>query len=365
MTPTLIADDAALAALLDRLAPSEWITVDTEFVRERTYFAQLCLVQIGNASEVACIDALAVDLKPLWDFLMDPSRVKVLHSASQDMEIFVEHAGDCPRPLFDTQVAAALVGLGDQISYAALVEARLGTTIDKSQSRTDWSKRPLSAAQLSYAADDVRHLGALFPALLEELERMGRDAWHRDDCAAITQPERYRPNPANAWQRLKGLGRLDADAQHATAALAHWREERALASNRPRRWVLADETLLAIAEARPDSLAALAACVELAPRSLERNGQRWIECVQQAPKGQPALVDDFRPDPAHRALVKRLANTVRSRGEALGVPPSLLASRATLEFLARFGPGDGNPALKGWRRAAVGDALLAALNSEE
>lgn len=364
MTPTLIADDAALSALLDRLAPSDWITVDTEFVRERTYFAQLCLVQIGNASEVACIDALAIDLSPLWTFLMDPARLKVLHSASQDMEIFVEHAGDCPRPLFDTQVAAALVGLGDQISYAALVEARLGITIDKSQSRTDWSKRPLSAAQLSYAADDVRHLGDLFPDLHEELQRTGRDEWHREDCAAITQPERYRPDPEKAWQRLKGLGRLDADAQHAAAALAQWREERAIASNRPRRWVLADETLLAIAEARPESLSALAACADIPARNLERNGQRWIECVQQAPKGAPALVDDFRPDPAHRALVKRLGNTVRSRAESLGVPPSLLAARASLELLARFGPSDDNPALRGWRRPAVGESLIAALDSE-
>lgn len=364
MTPTLIADDAALAALLDRLAPAPWVAVDTEFVRERTYYAQLCLVQIGDANEVACIDALAVDLAPLWRFLLDPARTKVLHSASQDMEIFVERAGDCPRPLFDTQVAAALLGLGDQISYAALVEARLGISIDKSQSRTDWSKRPLSAAQLSYAADDVRHLAALFPALREALETAERDDWLREDCAAITQPERYRPDPEQAWQRLKGLGRLDADAQHAAAALARWREERALASNRPRRWILADEVLLAIAERRPQSLAELAECADVPARNLERDGKTWIACMQQAPTGAPALVDDFRPDPAHRALVKRLGNTVRSRAESLGVPPSLLAARASLEMLARFGASAENPALRGWRRPAVGEALLAALDSE-
>lgn len=364
MQTQLIADDAALAALLQRLAASEWITVDTEFVRERTYFAQLCLVQIGNAEEVACVDALAVDMAPLWDFLADPKRVKIMHSASQDMEIFVQHTGDCPRPLFDTQVAAGMLGLGDQISYAALVEQRLGVTLDKSQSRTDWSARPLKPVQLDYAADDVRQLGRMYPGLRDALAAAGRDDWLIEDCAAICDPARYRPDPDNAWQRLKGLGRLAPDSQHAAAALARWREERALASDRPRRWVLDDETLLAIAAAMPADAAGLQAVEGIPPRSLERWGRQWLQLIAEAPRGRPPLAEDLRPDAAHKALVKRLSQTVRSRAEALTVPPSLLAARAGLERLAREGTEVDIPALRGWRRAQVGEALLAALHSD-
>lgn len=363
MQPQLIADDAALAAMIQRLSGSDWITVDTEFVRERSYFAQLCLVQIGNAEEVACVDALAVDMAPLWAFLADPARVKVMHSASQDMEIFVQQAGDCPRPLFDTQVAAAMLGLGDQISYAALVEQRLGVTLDKSQSRTDWSARPLKPAQLAYAADDVRQLGRLYPELRDALEAAGRSEWLVEDCAAISQPARYRPDPEGAWQRLKGLGRLAPDSQHAAAALARWREERALASDRPRRWVLDDETLLAIAATMPADETQLRAVPGIAPRSLEQWGKTWLERIAQAPRGEAPLVEDLRPDAAHKALVKQLGRTVRHRAEALGVPPSLLAARAGLERLAREGAGSAIPALQGWRRHQVGEALLAALDS--
>lgn len=365
MQPQLIADDAALSDLLARLAPNAWVVVDTEFVRERTYFAQLCLVQIGDADTVALIDALAVDLAPLWTFLRDPARLKVLHSASQDMELFVQHAGDCPRPLFDTQIAAAMLGLGDQISYAALVEDRLGVTLDKSQSRTDWSARPLKPAQLDYAADDVRQLARLFPALRDALATAGREDWHREDCDAVCDPARYRPDPEHAWQRLRGLGRLDADAQQAAAQLARWREERAVASDRPRRWLLADDALLAIASARPDSVEALRACAaDIPPKSIERNARTWLRLIAEAPTGRAPLVEDFRPDGAHRGLVKQLSHTVRARAETLGVPPSLLAARASLEQLARFGAGaEGNPAMAGWRREQIGDALIAALDS--
>lgn len=363
MQPQLIADDDALAALLERLSASDWITVDTEFVRERTYFAQLCLVQIGNAEEVACIDALAVDLDPLWRFLSDPARLKVMHSASQDMEIFVQHTDACPQPLFDTQTAAALLGLGDQISYAALVEQRLGVTLDKSQSRTDWSARPLKPAQLDYAADDVRQLGRLYPELSEALNAAGRTGWLEEDCAALCRAARYRPDPEGAWQRLKGLGRLAPDSQHAAAALACWREERAVASDRPRRWVLDDETLLAIAAAMPADEASLATVPGIAPRSLERWNRIWLQCIREAPRGQAPLVEDLRPDAAHKALVKRLSQTVRQRAEALDVPPSVLAARAGLEKLAREGAGADVAALRGWRREQVGEALLAALES--
>lgn len=363
MQPALIDTDTALLALLERLAPSEWITVDTEFVRERTYFGQLCLVQIGNATEVACIDALAIPLQPLWDFLADTARVKVMHSASQDMELFFQHSGACPQPLFDTQIAASLLGIGDQISYAALVSERLGITLDKSQSRTDWSQRPLKAAQLEYAADDVRQLSALYPALRDALDAAGRSDWLAQDCAALCDPARYRADPTLAWERLRGLGRLDADGQHAASALAQWRETRAIDRDRPRRWILTDEALLALAQARPTAAGNLTEVTGLPEKQVERNARAWLKCIAEAPTGLPPLVADFHPDAAHKALVKELSRTVRSRAEALGIPPGMLAARAGLERLARCGVEDSHPAFRGWRRDAVGSALQAVLDS--
>lgn len=361
MSDSLIDDDRGLAALLDRLSGNAWLTVDTEFVRERTYFAQLCLVQLGDDRTAACVDALRVDLAPLWRFLADSSRTKVLHSASQDLELFVKHTDDCPRPLFDTQLAAAMTGLGDQVSYAALVEARLGVTLDKSLSRTDWSARPLSPGQIDYAADDVRHLATLFPALRDAVGDKGRAAWLQEDCDTITDPARYRPDPERAWQRLKGLGRLDAEAQHAAAALARWREDRAIARDLPRRWVLPDEAVFSLALARPESLDAVTRCPDVPPRAAQRHAREWITLLAEIPAGTEPLVEDFRPDAAHRALVKRLSTVVRERAEALQVPPNLLAPRAALEQLARFGASDDNPALRGWRREVIGEALRAAL----
>lgn len=361
--PTLVDDDRTLEALLDRLSGAHWITVDTEFVRERTYFGQLCLVQLGDAATAACVDALRVDLAPLWRFLAERHSDKVLHSASQDLELFVRHTDACPLPLFDTQVAAAMIGLGDQVSYAALVEARLGAVIDKSQSRTDWSARPLSTAQLDYAADDVRHLATLYPALRDAVEARGRMAWLQEDCARLADPSRYRPDPALAWQRLKGLGRLDTDAQHAAAALAEWRERKAIDRDRPRRWILPDEAILRLAERKPDHAEAVHNCPEVPSRTALRHAREWIDLLTKVRGGNEALVVDFRPDAAHRALVKRLSTVTRERAEALDVPPSLLAPRAALEQLARFGVTDDNLALQGWRRDVIGPALVDALTA--
>src|SRR5690349_17033456 len=203
---TLIATQDGLAAQLERWRAEPWLAVDTEFVREDTYFAQLCLLQLSDGRNQVCVDALAVDLAPLFAFLHQPGAIKVFHSAGQDLELFVQRGGDCPRPLFDTQIAAALLGHGEQLGYAALVERRLGLKVDKSLSRTDWSQRPLPEAALAYAADDVRHLAVLYPALREELEQRGRLSWLEAECARATDAARYRPDPASAWRGVKGLG---------------------------------------------------------------------------------------------------------------------------------------------------------------
>src|SRR5689334_15469482 len=291
---TLIATADALAAQLERWRDTPWLAVDTEFVREDTYFAQLCLVQLGDGASQACVDALAVDLAPLWAFLKQARPLKVLHSAGQDLELFVQHGGDCPRPLFDTQVAAALLGHGEQLGYAALVERRLGLAVDKSLSRTDWAKRPLSEAQLVYAADDVRHLGAMYPALRAELEQRGRLGWLEAECARMTEAGRYRPDPANAWRGIKGLGRLAAAEQHVAARLARWREEEAVRRNRPRRWILDDLAVCQMAQRRPATLAALSEVEGVSAKLVQRAGDALLALLQEPVAEAAPLVVEAR-----------------------------------------------------------------------
>lgn len=356
----LIEDGAALQGLVERLRGRAWLAVDTEFVREQTYYPQLCLIQIGDGDIAACIDTLRLDdLSPLLELLDTPRIVKVFHAASQDLEIFVRLRGHAPQPLFDTQVAASLLGLGDQLGYAALVEKRLGIRLDKSLTRTDWSRRPLTTAELAYAADDVRHLAVLYPALRAQLEQRGRLAWLEEDCARLAAAERYRPDPPGAWQRLKGLARLAPTAQHVAAALAQWRETIAETRDRPRKWILADDALYRLAERQPASLEQLADLQLLPPTSIGRHGQALLEIVAQARHTQaPALVQDVQLDASQKARLQRLLNLVRETAARLELPASVLAPRADVEAVALHGERADVPLLQGWRRGVAGAAVL-------
>lgn len=352
---------AALSGWAARLRGSPWLTVDTEFVRVDTYHSRLCLIQVGDAHSAVCIDTLALpDLQPLFDLLFDPATLKVFHSASQDLEIFAERCGRVPAPLFDTQIAATLLGLGDQIGYAGLVEKRLGVTVDKSLSRTDWARRPLSAAELAYAADDVRHLATLYPALREELVQAGRLAWLEEDCAALTEPARYLTRPEDAWQRLKGLPRLDATAQAVAAALAGWRETEARTRNRPRKWILDDEPLYALATRRPRHLAELEALQVLPPKTLARHGDALLAVIRSAATTAPPPLAAAELGAEQKARLKTVQAQLRQRAEELNLPASFLAPRADLEALIRLGAEAPVALLRGWRREQAGAALLTA-----
>lgn len=358
---TLIATPDGLAAQLERWAAAPWLAVDTEFVREETYYAHLCLVQLSDGVAHVCVDALALDPAPLLAFLMREQPLKVLHSASQDLELFVQRGGDCPRPLFDTQVAAALLGHGEQLGYAALVERRLGLAVDKSLSRTDWSRRPLSDAQLAYAADDVRHLAQLYPPLREELVARGRLAWLEAECARIADARRYRPDPASAWRGIKGLGRLPPDAQHVAARLAAWREEEALRRNRPRRWILDDAAICQMALRKPQGLAALAEVEGVSAKLVQRAGEALLALVHAPVPDAPPLVAEARDTPAQKAQVQSLLDLLRERAQKEQVAPTLIATRNDIERLVREGPAAGIPLLSGWRRELLGEELLAKL----
>ena len=224
----------ALTQLCKQLQHSPWFALDTEFIREKTFYPRLCLLQVANTQHLACIDVLALnDLSPLLDILYDPASTKVLHSAHQDLEIFYHLRGALPTPIFDTQLAATLLGLGEQIGYAALVKTLLKIDLDKSQTRTDWSCRPLDPAQLSYAADDVRYLGQIYQQQRQELEQRQRLDWLTEDFTALCDPARYRVDVDQAWQRIKGQQRLRGVQLAVLRTLAAWREQRASSLDRP------------------------------------------------------------------------------------------------------------------------------------
>lgn len=361
-TTPLLADPDALASACQRWHKAPWLALDTEFLREDTYYPKLCLIQVGDGRDNVCIDAVALpgeQLRPLLDSLLDGATAKVFHAASQDLEIFVQLQGGTPQPLFDTQVAAALLGYGDQLGYAALVEKLLGVKLDKSLTRTDWSRRPLSAAELAYAADDVRYLGEIYPRLRDQLAARGRLAWLEEDCLRLADPARYRNPPESAWRRLKGLARLPPPAQRAAAALAAWREQVAQERNRPRKWILDDDPLYRLAERRPGDRAQLEALQVLPPKTLERHAAALLEVIARAAgDSAPLALEEAPLDEAQKGRLKQLLERLRALGEALAVPPSLLAPRGDVETLLRRGAEAEMPLLRGWRREVAGEELL-------
>jgi ribonuclease D len=358
MSAPITTPEALTAAAAD-FAGRPVIGLDTEFLRERTYFAQLCLLQLSHAGAALCVDTLALEsLAPLAP-LMSGGAVKVLHAARQDQEVLWPQLGALA-PVFDTQVAAALCGLPAQVGYGDLVRELLGIELNKSQTRTDWSRRPLSAAQIDYALDDVRHLLPLREMLAERLERQGRTAWFTEEMRAVSG-ESFAIDPSLAWQRFKGHSELDPGRQRLVEHLSAWREQRAVESNRPRGWILPDPALRDIVMQVPRSEAQLEGMPEL-PEGIRRNsGSQLLQIVAGAavPTPSPPLPQRRRPDPAHLALVAKLADTLRRIAVELAVAPEVLATRRELERLANGGL-DG-PSQSGWRRDVIGKALLGAL----
>lgn len=358
----LIVTAADLAAHTAGWQRAPWLALDTEFVRESTYHPLLCLVQVNDGVDDACIDVLAfspAELEPFWTLLAAPAMTKVFHAASQDLEIFIGLRAATVAPLFDTQVAAALLGHGDQLGYAALVEKLTGVKLDKSLTRTDWSRRPLNAAELAYAAADVRHLAEIYPRLRDELSARGRLAWLEEDCARMTDPARYANPPDAAWKRLKGLLRLAPEQQAVAVALAGWREQVAQERNRPRKWIIEDDALYRIAERRPRSAEELAALQVLPPKTLERHGAALLATVEAARGAQvSAAVQEAPLTDIEKALMKKLQDALRVIADTLAIPASLIAPRAELEALLRYGKAAQINLLQGWRREVAGEDLL-------
>lgn len=356
-----------LNALCERLHGSHWLALDCEFMREKTYYAQLCLLQLATEDVIACIDPLALtDMSPLLDIIYDPAIVKVLHSSRQDMEIFYDVRGDLPRPVFDTQVAAALLGYGDQVGYSGLVQGMLGVQLDKSQTRTDWSARPLTVEQLQYAADDVRYLGKVYADQRAELEQRGRLAWLEADFSELVDVRLYSNPPELAWRRVRQAQNLKGVQLAVLQALAGWREQRARSSNRPRKWIVSDDVLLELARRMPGNADALAKVRGLEPGVIRQHGAELVSVIQSArnlPQAQwPTLEAPYRLTSAQDALVDALMATVRLRGAENATSTASLVTRKELERLV-LGERD-LPILHGWRGALVGHDLLALLQGE-
>jgi ribonuclease D len=358
---TPIRDPAALAARAGSWPAGGAIALDTEFVRERTYYPRLCLVQAACGGDIVLVDVLAIaDGGALAPLLVDPGRAKVAHAARQDIEALLPVTGTPVAPVFDTQQAAALLGFPAQVGYAELVRQLLGIELSKGHARTDWARRPLTPEQLAYAADDVRYLPELAAVLAERLVAAGRRPWLDEEAAALSDLALYRVEPEDAWRRLKGLERLDAAGFAAARALAAWRERRAMSRDLPRGWILPDSAIYALAEARPRTREALARIDAVPGGTAARAADALLEAVAApAEPGARAADGGGRPGPEQVRLQKVLQKRLGQIASDLGIQPEILATRRELAALAR-GERD-VPVLAGWRRGAVGERLLAAI----
>ncbi len=355
-------DPEALAELTETLKGSRFVALDTEFMREKTYFANLCLIQIATDDVAAIVDPLAIDdLTPLWDLLADPEMTIVLHAGDQDLEILYREIGSVPGPVFDTQIAATLVGLPQQVGYGALVEEVTGKRLEKGDTYSDWAKRPLTERQIQYALDDVRYLPGIYEMLRSRLADEGRLAWLDGDFDRLASAETYDPDPALLWKRVKRASSLDRRGLGVLRELAAWREDEAKRRNVPRRWVVGDESLVEIARRQPRSreeLAAVRGVSDKLRKSAYNDVLGVVETGRAVPDADlPRLEKRKRRQVEIEGLPDLLSAVVKLRARENNVAVPLLASRKDLEALAG-GEREGNPLLEGWRRSIVGDELV-------
>jgi ribonuclease D len=351
-----------LAAACGRMARQPFVTVDTEFLRETTYYPLLCVAQLASPDEAVVIDALApdIDLAPLFDLLTNEAVMKVFHAARQDIEIVWNLAGKIPHPIVDTQVAAMVLGYGDAISYDQLVQRITGDTIDKSNRFTDWTRRPLSEAQLRYAISDVTHLRDVYLKLSADLKDRGRETWVQAEMDILTSPDTYRMEPENAWERLRSRARKPKELA-VLMEVAAWREREAQTRDVPRGRVLKDDVIGEIAIQAPTTLERLSHLRSL-PRGFERSrwGDAIIEAVKRGlardPKTLPRF-ERFKPAPNGSATVELLKVLLRMTSEKHGVAAKIIATVDDLDRIAADDEAD-VPALKGWRRELFGEKAL-------
>ena len=357
----------ALRLFSEQISGADWIALDTEFLREKTYYPKLCLLQIATDEVVACIDPIALDdLSPLLDVIFDARITKVMHAARQDLEILFNIQGSVPVPVFDTQIAALLLGYPDQIGYGNLVKETLGVSLEKKHTRADWSLRPLSKDQVQYAADDVVYLVDVYKHLLEKLNGLQRLEWLNGDFERLTSTDLYLNDPDKAWLKVKGGKRLKGSSLSVLQAFAAWREKTAQKKNIPKGWLMRDDVLIDLARLQPDSIPSLGTIRGIGEGLVKRNGDYLLGLIEDAKKKQPQPLADreFRQrlSPSQDALVDVMMAVVRISAENNSLNPAVLATRKHLEKLL-VGETDSS-LMQGWRKKLIGDQLQALLDGE-
>ena len=367
MTIEYIDKPEQLTDLCNRIRQEPWIAIDTEFLREKTYYPVFCLLQIASPEWVVCVDPIALsDLSELFDAINNPEIIKVLHSCRQDLEIFYQLTGEVTSPVFDTQIAAPLLGFQENPGYAMLVSSFLNINLSKAHTRTDWSVRPLSEPQIQYAADDVIYLCKIYKIICQKLEVLGRLKWLEKDFELLNNTELYQISPVNAWQKVKGKNRLTGKQLSIIQALTEWREKTAQSENRPKNWLIRDDLLLELAKLQPETVEELAKVRSMNERTVRRYGKVICQLINDAKTKPPIPIND-KSRPAKKcqkqeAVLDVLTAVVRMRADENSLNPMILASRKDLEKLLSNEAESG--LLLGWRYSMVGKELQGLLQGQ-
>lgn len=357
-----------LEAFAKRAKNSRILALDTEFIRERTYYPRLCLLQAATDAEIAIIDPLSIrSLEPLKPLLLDESITKIFHSASQDLEILYHVIGCLPKPVFDTQIAAGFLGQTHQIGLGSLVAAFCGVPLKKSDSFTDWEKRPLAASQIKYAAEDVAYLPELYDLMTQMLKEKGRTHWLDEEFESLCDPRRYDPEPFERYKRLKRVNQLNGRQLACAREVAAWREEEAIRRNVPRKWVLSDEQVVEACKREPKSVSELLMVRGMKKQLGTKEARKVSEIIANALKSDPStwpkLDNGSANEPNVDFTVDLMEPLLRLRAKENGIAVQSLASHPDLVQLAR-GHFDSSPLMKGWRRDLVGNELVDLANGK-
>lgn len=367
MTINYIDTPEKLTDLCVQIAAEPWVALDTEFLREKTYYPKFCLLQIATPAWVACVDPLVLaDLTPLFDVLYNPAVIKVFHACRQDLEIFYQLTGKIPQPIFDTQIAAPLLGIQENPGYAMLVSSFLNINLTKAHTRTDWSVRPLSPDQLEYAADDVIYLCQIYQMMRDKLKELGRFDWLQEDFNLLNNHELYQLPPEKAWLKVKGKNKLTGRQLSIIQALTQWREQTAQQEDRPRNWLMRDDLLLELAKLQPTTPSELAAIRSINEKTVQRYGKVLCELITQAKQRPPITQAQkegvAKKTPQQEAVLDVLTAVVRIRAEENALNPVILASRKELEKLLY--DDEECLLLSGWRYTMAGRELQGLLSGD-
>lgn len=362
-----IDSDAALARFCAEISTAPYCAIDTEFIRESTYYPVLALIQIASVDHRACIDPLALeDFSPLVEMLGREDLLKVFHSPSQDLEILYQKFGQVPSPLFDTQLAASVLGFNHQISYADLVQQITGVQLEKKHTRADWTRRPLSEDELDYAMDDVRYLLDVYRELRSRLESGARLNWIEKDLAVLSNPDNYEVDMANLWKRLKGAQKLKGERLQIASDLCQWRETVAQRQNRPRRWIVKDEALFEIARQKPDDINGLSSIPDLSAKTVQRHGRQLLQIVADACRVDAADWPRFDRaktlDGGQLALADCVMALCRRIADENKIALATLATRKDIDNLILNQKS--SRLTQGWRFEMAGEQLLRFLHAQ-